>query len=224
MLTCSGRFRKVPSIPIWLGPSSRATGGYAFVHDPRTPVGRQTPVWLPEYSPGTLIIQQAPPGFAARVDLDFSALGAVVADQTDAEGREIVVADSSGALHIRLMERDAICRPAILLPLDDLAGLRVDVASRFVRRLFGERVNLLPLALQLTRHHKKRLIQLLQVFDIVKDGGGGRDVANLVLRSEQASLPSTEWKDSAARRMATRLIREAFAFVERKYLQFLRGG
>jgi hypothetical protein len=83
---------------------------------------------------------------------------------------------------------------------------------------------LLPLALQLTRHHKTRLIQLLQVFDIVEAGGGRREVASLVLKSDQASLPSTEWKDSAARRMATRLIREAFAFVERKYLQFLRGG
>lgn len=224
MLACFDKFRKVFRTLTSLGSSSHANGGYAFVHDPRTPVGRQVPVWLPEYSPGTLIIQQAPPGFAARFDLDFSALGAVVADQNDAHGREIVVADASGALHIRLMERDAVRCPAILMPLDDLARLRVDVASRFVRRLFGERINLLPLALQLTRHHKTRLIQLLQVFDIVEAGGGRREVASLVLKSDQASLPSTEWKDSAARRMATRLIREAFAFVERKYLQFLRGG
>lgn len=44
------------------------------------------------------------------------------------------------------------------------------------------------------------------------------------LRSEQAQLPSVEWKDSHARRSANRLIHDLIALVERGYLKFLRGG
>ncbi len=45
----------------------------------------------------------------------------------------------------------------------------------------------------------------------------------LVLDSKQAALPSVEWKDSAARRNAIRLIRDSIALVERNYLKLLRG-
>ena len=55
-------------------------------------------------------------------------------------------------------------------------------------------------------------------------GGGPRDVAEIILRSEQAQLPSVEWKDSHARRAANRLIHDSIALVERGYLKFLRGG
>ncbi len=45
-----------------------------------------------------------------------------------------------------------------------------------------------------------------------------------ILRSEQAQLPSVEWKDSHARRTANRLIHDSIALVERGYLKLLRGG
>jgi hypothetical protein len=102
--------------------------------------------------------------------------------------------------------------------------LRLDVALRFVRRLRGERVKLLPTALRLTSLQKSRLIQLLHAFDVHDAGGGPRDVAAEVLTSEHAQLPSVEWKDSHARRKANRLIHDSIALVERGYLKLLRGG
>ena len=100
---------------------------------------------------------------------------------------------------------------------------RLDVAVSLVRRLRRKHGDLLPARLRLTPLQKARLIQLLHTFDILRDGGGRRDVANEVLNSEQASLPSVEWKDSAARRKATRLIQDATVLVERGYLKLLRG-
>jgi hypothetical protein len=112
---------------------------------------------------------------------------------------------------------------AVIVPPDDVADLRLDVALRFVRRLRGRRIALLPCALQLTPIQRARLIQLLLAHDIHEAGGGPRDVATAATGSLQAVLPSVEWKDSAARRMANRLIHDSLALVNGGYLRLLRG-
>ncbi len=199
-------------------------GGCGFAHDPSIPVGSEPVTLLPELSPGTLLLDAAPSGFAP-VALDPSQLGSIVADRTDDDGREVVIVDGSGELHIRLSSDLAARRPMILLPIGvESVDLRLDVASRFIRRLSGQTIGLLPQALRLTTQRKRRLVQLLHAFDIHDMGGGPRDVAEKILRSEQAQLPSVEWKDSHARRSANRLIHDSIALVERGYLKFLRGG
>lgn len=206
-----------------LAPASLGDGGYAFAPDPYAPVGTGPVSWLPEFSPGTLIIDVAPSSFDP-LSLDPAQLGSVIADRIDDDGREVVVADGTGELHIRLCNDRAVSRPAIILPIGATAiDLRLDVASRFVRRLRGQTIGLLPQALRLTVLRKRRLIQLLQAYDIHETGGGPRDVAETVLRSEQAGLPSVEWKDSHSRRAANRLIHDAISLVQRGYLKFLRG-
>ena len=61
-------------------------------------------------------------------------------------------------------------RPAHVLPFfcrpTCSFELRLDVALRFVRRLRGQRVKLLPSALRLTPQQKRRLVQLLHAFDV----------------------------------------------------------
>ena len=199
-------------------------GGCGFAHDPSIPVGSEPVTWLPELSPGTLLLDAAPSGFAP-VALDPSQLGSIVADRTDDDGREVVIVDGSGELHIRLSSDLAARRPMILLPIGvESVDLRLDVASRFIRRLSGQTIGLLPRALRLTTQRKRRLVQLLHAFDIHEEGGSPRDIAEQVLRSAQAQLPSVEWKDSHARRAANRLIHDSIALVERRYLKLLRGG
>ena len=171
-----------------------------------------------------MILEPAPAEFGVMTPIDPSIAGSILAERTDDQERELLIADESGALQVRLLHREVSRRPAVLLPLDGMFELRLDVALRFVRRLRGERVNLLPAALRLTPLQKSRLIQLLHTFDIHDAGGGPRDVAAEVLASEQAHLPSVEWKDSHARRKANRLIHDSIALVERGYLKLLRGG
>jgi len=180
-------------------------------------------MWLPEVSPATLILEPAPTGFDAATSLDPGAFDPTLTEWVDAAGRELVMADESGELHIRLQADQAAQRPAVLVPLDTMFELRFDVALRFVRRLNGQRISLLPAALRLTFFQKRRLIQLLHAFDVHDAGGGPRDVAAKVLTSDHAQLPSVEWKDSHARRKSNRLIRDSIALVERGYLKLLRG-
>ena len=202
---------------------SLGDGGCVFAHDPSLPVGAAPVAWLPELSPGTLILEPAPAGFDHLTSLDATQLGLIVADDADDEGRELVVNDGSGELHVRLPGDHTPTRSAILLPPDISFELRLDVALRFVRRLRGQRVKLLPAALRLTAFQKRRLIELLHAFDVHDAGGGPRDVAAEVLISDHARLPSVEWKDSHARRKANRLIHDSIALVERGYLKLLRG-
>jgi hypothetical protein len=199
-------------------------GGCVCAHDPASPVGSEPVMWLPEVSPATLILEPAPAGFDTAIPLDPGVLGAALAERADADGRELVIADGSGELHIRVRDDQATRRPAVLLPRDSMFELRLDVALRFVRRLSGQRTNFLPAALRLTSFQKRRLIQLLHAFDVHDAGGGPRDVAAEVLTSDHAQLPSVEWKDSHARRKANRLIHDSIALVERGYLKLLRGG
>jgi len=169
-----------------------------------------------------LILATAPSGFETS-PLDPSTLGPVLADRSDADGRHVVVGNTSGRLHLWLMEDDAARRPAVLMPIDLVCELRLDVAWRFIRRLRGQSIDLLPRLLRITSQHRARLTQLLHAYDIHRDGGGPREVAIDVLDSQQASLPSAEWKDSGARRKANRLIQDSIALVNRGYLKFLRG-
>ncbi len=134
-----------------------------------------------------------------------------------------MIGDGSGDLHIWLPTADPVGRLAVIVPPDGVAHLRLDVASRFVRRLQDHRTAFLPRALQLTAQQRARLIQLLHAYDIHEAGGGPRDVSIEVARSKQAALPAIEWKDSAARRLANRLIHDAQALVNGGYLRLLRG-
>lgn len=180
-------------------------------------------MWLPEVAPATLIVEPAPSSFDIKLQISPSALGSPRVERSDPDGGEMLFADESGEVHVRLQDSEAIRRPAVLLPLDDMFELRLDVALQFVRRLRGERASLLPRILQLTQLQRTRLIQLLHAFDVYDTGGGPRDVAAKVLSSEQALLPSVEWKDSHTRRKANRLIHDSVALVERGYLKLLRG-
>ena len=158
------------------------------------------------------------------VPFDPSTLGQVLAERSDANGRELIVRDVSGEVHIWLVNDAAVERPAVIIPPDGAYQLRLDLASRFIRRLLGQPVGLLPPKLRLTEVRRRHYIELLQAADLYDEGGEPRDVAARVLRSDQATLPAIEFKDSAARKRADRLIKEAVALVSRDYLKILRGG
>jgi hypothetical protein len=171
-----------------------------------------------------LILTPAPPGFDTDVVFEPASIGQIVADYTDANSREIVVSDGSNQLHIFLSGADVATHPAVILPIDAAFELRLDIAMRLYRRLRGKRNGLLPRPLQLTPLQRARLIQLLHAFDVRADGGGPRDIAVEVLRAQrEAALPAIEWKSSAARRKANRLLRDAAALVNGGYLKLLRG-
>ncbi len=114
-------------------------------------------------------------------------------------------------------------RSAILLPSDATYRLRLEVARRFLERLHGKSIPLLPPALRINPPQRRHFTHLLHTADVVEAGGGPREVASLVLKDKQAFLPSIEWKDSPVRKQAERLIDRANALVAHEYLKILQG-
>lgn len=202
----------------------RADGVCAFVYDPDRPAAHEPVFWLPEHSPGTLILAPARRGLRHRLPFDPAALGPILAERTDADGRELIVRDISGDVHIWLTDEAAAEHPMVVVPPDGAYRLRLDLAYRFIRRLLGHPIGLLPPKLRLTDLQRRHYIQLLHAADVYEEGGEPRDVAARVLHSDQAALPAIEFKDTAARKRADRLIKEAAAMVSREYLTILRGG
>lgn len=201
----------------------RAAGGCAFAPDPEIMAGSEPVSWLPEVSPAVLLLTAAPPGFGAVKPIDRAILTPISAAHRDDAGHRHIIEDPEGHLEIASDGDDALHRPAIVLPLDASIDLRIDALQRLVRRLRGKPAGPIPRGLRLTTLQKARFIQLLQAHDIRSAGGGPREVAAEVLRSKQAGLRSIEWKDSAARRRAIRLLSDAKAYVNCGYLKLLRG-
>lgn len=178
---------------------------------------------MPTLSPCALILDTAPAGFKVIPLSDPRIIAHILPDQQDHLGYEIDIDDESGVVHITLHNQDAAIRPAFLVPMDPVAEYRLEVTRRFILRLSGTSIPLLPPSLRLRSTQKRQLIHTLHTSDVVGTGGRARDVANIVLKSAQASLPAIEWKDCAARRHAMRLISSSKSYVEGGYLKILQG-
>ena len=170
-----------------------------------------------------MIIAEAPLGFDATPPIDPSSLDDLIADHRDGADRHIILGDPQGDHRLWLHGTDATRRPALIVPLDGAFELRVDVMLRFYRRPRGRPAGPLPRALQLTPLRRARLILLLHALDLRLAGAGPRDIAATLIDAEEAALPAIEWKSSAARRRANRLISDAFALMNGGYRNLLRG-
>ena len=204
-------------------PDSPAAGGSDFDHDPDRPAGLEPVFWRPEVFPGTVILAPAPDGFEDKSRFALSSVGPLAADRRDGSERHVVLADPDGDQYVWLSENDTGRGLAVVLPLDDLSDLRLEAIGRFLRRLRGRPGGPLPTGLQLTPMRRARLIQLLHALDFRLTGSGPREIAAALLDKDAARLPAIEWKSSAARRKANRLIRDALALMNGGYRKLLRG-
>lgn len=113
---------------------------------------------------------------------------------------------------------------AVLLPLDRDFDVRLEAAARLYRRLQGRSAGPTAPALALTAPRRNRLIQLLHALDYRLAGVRPRGIASALLDAEAATLPAVEWKSSALRRKANRLIGDAVTLMRGGYRDLLRGG
>jgi len=208
-----------PPRPHWL-----IAGGCAFVHDPDRPAAQEPVFWRPEVFPGTVIVAPAPQGYEARKPIDLADFTPFAAYRRDGSEYHTVLADPDGGHYLWRPDGDSGRCFAVILPLDDISDLRFEAIGRFLRRLRGRSGGPLPTGLQLTPMRRARLIQLLHALDYRLTGAGPREIAAALVDKDAAILPAIEWKSSAARRKANRLIRDAQALMNGGYRKLLRGG
>lgn len=199
-------------------------GGYSFVHDPDAVASHEPALWRPEIAAATLILAPAPEGFDPNILIDPALSGGLSADHQDGADRYVILTDPQGDHPIWLHGAGAARRPSIILPLDAAFELRAAMMWRFYRRLRGRSAGPLPRGFQLTPLRRRRLILLLHTLDFRLAGAGLRDITAALIDARDARLPAIEWKSSASRRKATRLVRDSLALMNGDYRKLLRGG
>lgn len=148
----------------------------------------------------------------------------LTADRQDGADRYIIISDPQGDHPVWLHGADAASQPSVILPLDAAFELRAAMTWRFYRRLCGRSAGPLPRSFQLTPLRRMRLILLLHALDFRLAGAGLRDIAAALVDARDAKLPAIEWKSSAARRKASRLVKDSLAMMRGGYRKLLRGG
>ena len=105
-----------------------------------------------------------------------------------------------------------------------MVDLRLDVASRFIRRLRGQPSTFSRGPATDAAAASAGSFSFFTPSTFTSRAAARATSPRKCSRSDQAQLPSVEWKDSHARRTANRLIHDSIALVERGYLKLLRGG
>lgn len=154
--------------------------------------------------------------------VDPRALGALLADEVGIDGRHVVVADAAGEHRLWLRDPTPGKPLAAIVPLDKDFVTRIASLLRFHRRLLGRTPGPLPRGWPLTAYRLARLDLMLRALDLRQDGATYRQIAAALGRDKDTALPAIEWKVSAARSFAVRLVRDAKAFVNGDYRKLLR--
>jgi hypothetical protein len=178
-------------------------------------------IWRPELSAVTVILDTVPHGFGGAA-VDPHTLGALLADQAGVDGRHVVVADEAGSHWLWLRDTTPGQPLAAIVPLDKDFTTRIATLLRFHRRLFGKEAGPLPRGWPLTTYRLARIELMLRALDLRQSGACYREIAAELGRKEDAALPATEWKVSAARSFVIRLVRDATALMNGDYRKLLR--
>jgi len=178
--------------------------------------------WRPDVFPGTVIVAPGPESFSADSPLSLACLDQSAGDRES--GDYLALPDPEGCVYLSLSPCKNGEYPAVILPLDDIAELRFEAAARLFRRLNGRLGGPLPKGLRLTPQQRLLLIQRLHALDFHLAGASPREIAAALIDAEAANLRAVEWKDSAARTKAKRLVKKAEALMTGGYRKLLRGG
>mgnify|MGYP001043162979 FL=1 len=169
-----------------------------------------------------MLLTAAPSCFESAPTDDLASLspGATL-DQAD--GRHMVLDESSGAHRLWYLDPAPGQPLGVLIPLDADFRIRLDAALRFHRRLTGTPVGPLPLGWRLTAMQRRRLILMLRALDGRQAGASYRDIALALFDAQEARWPARDWKCSAARSHVIRLVADAIALMNGGYRKLLRG-
>ena len=218
----SARSRAPPSMPKPPASVSLGDGGCVFAHDPSLPVGPAPVAWLPELSPGTLILEPAPAGFDHLRRLmprnsDWSSL----MTQTT---RGVSLLSTTAPANCTSVCRAIIpphvlpfcCRLTSHLNYGSMSRCALCVVFVANGQTSSRRASAYGFSETAVDRASPRLRRSRHRWWASRRRGGSID-----LRSRPASLRRME--DSHARRKANRLIHDSVALVERGYLKLLRG-
>ncbi|WP_246732654.1 DUF2285 domain-containing protein [Rhizobium leguminosarum] len=194
-------------------------GACCFPADPDLPATKANPIWLPQSNPATLVITQAPPGFADCLDLQPAALPAT--KTINASGFHVHLTDSDGIHRLWFPEGDAPLKAAVLIPLDAHLAERLQSLQRWHRWL-SEQPGPWPRWQRFSPYRIHRFSLMLRAWDGVSKGVSRQDVASVLFNPTLTKLRSLDWKNCPERRRLHRLLKVAQHLIKGGYRRLLK--
>lgn len=195
-------------------------GAFSFPADPNLPATRANPIWLPQSNPATLIITQAPTGFADCLDLQPGALPA--ANAINASGLHVHLRDGDGIHRLWFPEGDGPLKAAVLIPLDAHLSERLQSLQRWHRWLSEQPSGPPPRWQRFSPYRIHRFSLMLRAWDGVSNGVSRQDVASVLLNPTLKKLRSLDWKNAPERRRLYRLLNAAQQLIKDGYRRLLK--
>ncbi|AMK21950.1 hypothetical protein K426_04985 [Sphingobium sp. TKS] len=149
-------------------------------------------------------------------------LGALLADHAGIVGRHVIVEDAAGEHRLWLRAPEPGRPLAAVVPLDKDFITRVLSLLRFHRRLLGRATGPFPRGWPLTAQKLARLDLILRALDLHDSGATYREIAIALGRDDAERMSSSDWKMSASRSFAVRLVRDGLALMKADYRKLLR--
>ena len=138
------------------------------------------------------------------------------------DGRHVIVADATGEHRLWLRDATPGLPLAAVVPLDKDFLTRIASLLRFHRRLLGRTAGPLPRGWPLTAYQLARLDLMFRALDLRERGATYREIAAELGRDDAAKLSASDWKMSASRSFAVRLVRDGMAMMNGAYRKLLR--
>jgi hypothetical protein len=174
-------------------------------------------VWLPGLNPTTVVVAPAPANFP-----EAGSIGALTPSFSlrAADGQHWLVEDRGATLPVVLIDgADAATPAAVVLPLDDSIGTRVEATLRLLRTMTSRARGRPPN--DLTPQQRTRLGLALRGLDGWLAGCSYRVIAQALF--DQTRVPSgPDWKTHDLRDRTIRLCRRGIGLMRGGYLDLLR--
>lgn len=191
--------------------------GLAFPADPHVRAGEQTVFWLPDVLASTVVLVALNGRWdGPSLAYDPENWPGLIALREAPGGVFIQLSDDGTVHHLWLPSRpDEGESVAAMLPLDDVAPVRIDATAAFWRTLARKRSKQRrspPL-------WKARLIPALQALDGRQSGASYRAIARVLYGEERIAAES--WKTSSLRDTTIRLVRRGLFLMRGGYRRLL---
>lgn len=203
-----------------LRPRSRGAGGYPFAYAPSDL--SEAVLWRPELIPTSITLEAAPDDFEGAA-VDPAAIGRLLSDQLNEQGRHVVIEDAAGEHRLWLRDMTPGQRMAAVIPLDRDFNTRMASLQRFHRRLLGRRPGPPPRGWTLSAYRRRRLDLMLRALDLHIAGHNYRQIAVALGERDVTDMSAAEWKGSRERAHVIRLVTSATRMMDNGYRRLLRG-
>jgi hypothetical protein len=199
-------------------------GGSPLPFDPGLACTDAAALWRADCHPGTVLLVPARAAQAGITTKELLARAAIRSEFITSERRYLALNGEDGVHRVLVEGEDSADKLGALTVLDEHLPLRLHAISRFHAWLAGTAQDKAPCDVP-TPYQAARLHRMLRILDALAAAAprqvSSREIAETIIYHGVSFASPMEWKISSERRHTLRLIAQAVALRDGRYLELL---